>query len=390
MKVCFISFEYPPKVIGGMGTYAEQLVRGLDERGIDIYTVTRGDKACRDRKTYRVVTPNKLYWRRFYFIREAIGLFQKLNRLYKFDLVHLNGTYPIIRGFNLPTVSTLHAIPNLKQAAIGLKLSKSYKSVTDIKHLVLKNSVGSLFDVTIVQASDGIICPSPSLARDIVLYCFAHERKIHVIPNGIDLKTFDEIECFNSTLLNHYDIQKDNFILYVGRLSFLKGVQYLIEAFKIVQNQHPNLKLVIVGTGDFEDQLRKISRNVTGTLFLGHIESVRAKKLLYEASLAAVLPSSAYEVSPMSILESMASSKPVIASDVQGNSFMVQHGKNGFLSKPRDPVNLAKFINVLYEDRALRRRMGMLGRELVEKEFALDRMLSETLKVYDSISQRMF
>jgi glycosyltransferase involved in cell wall biosynthesis len=385
MKICFVSFEYPPEIIGGMGTYAEHLVRGLKEKGVDTYVITRGDKTCRDNKTYRIFVPDILYWRRFFFINHATRFFHNLSRLCRFDLIHLNGTYPIVRGLKLPTVSTLHAIPNIKQAAIGLKLVKSYKSVRDIMYLTLKNPVGSIFDFTTVQASDRIICPSPSLAREIMLYCFADKQKIRIIQNGIDLKEFDETECFDTTLLDHYNIQKENFLLYVGRLSFLKGIQYLIEAFKIVQNQHPNLKLVIVGSGDFEQQLRKTARNIKGILFIGYVESMRIKKLLYDASLAVILPSSAYEVSPMTILETMASRKPVIASNVEGNSFMVKHGKNGFLSKPRDSVNLAEFINVLLEDKALRRRMGKLGRKLVENEFTMEKMVNKTLKTYESL-----
>lgn len=386
MKVLFISFEYPPKIIGGMGTYAEHLVRGLSDRGIDIYTITRGDNACHDEKTYRVVTPDRLYWRRFYFTREAISLVYKLDRLHKFDLVHLNGTYPIIRRLKPPTISTFHALPNVKQFMMGLKSLKGHRSVNDITYLVLKNPVGSLFDVLTAKASDKIICPSPILARDLVSYCFVDEQKIHVVPNGVDLKRFDEAESFDNSFLDKYAIQRETFLLYMGRLSFTKGIQHLIEAFKIVQDQHPTLKLVIAGSGDFGLQLRNFARNIKGIVFVGHIDSIRVKKLLYDASLAVVLPSHLFEVLPMAILEGMAHCKPVLATNIGGNSFMIKHGENGFLSKPKDPENLAKYIDILCEDQALRRKMGMFGRKLVEKEFTLDRMLSETLKVYDSLS----
>lgn len=384
MKVLFVSFEYPPKMIGGMGTYAEHVVRGLSDRGIDIYTITRGDKACHDEKTYRVLIPDRLYWRRFHFAREAFSLVSKLDRLYKFDLVHLNGTYPITGKLKLPTVSTFHALPNVKQFIVGLKSLRGHRSVKDITYLMLKNPIGSLFDVLTAKASDKIICPSPILVRDLVSYCFVDEQKIHVVPNGVDLKRFDETESFDDSLLEKHAIQREAFLLYMGRLDFSKGIQYLIEAFKIVQNQHPDLKLVIAGSGDFELQLRKFARNIEGIVFVGYVDSIRIKKFLYDASLAVVLPS-LFEVSPMAILEGMANGKPSLATNVGGNPFIIKHGENGFLIKPKDPENLAKYIDILYEDQALRRKMGMLGRKLVEKEFTLDRMLSETLKVYYSL-----
>ncbi len=385
MKICFLSFEYPPELIGGMGTYAEHLVKGLEKKGIDTHVITRGAKTCRDHKTHRVFVPDILYWRRFLFINYAIKLFRNLNKRHKFDLIHLNGTYPIIRNLGIPTVSTLHAIPNIKQAAIGLRLLRSYASPRDIAYLLLKNPVGSIFDFTTTHISDRIICPSPSLARDIVSYCFTDKKKINIIHNGIDLKTFDETECSDFALLSSYGIQKGNYLLYIGRLSIIKGVHYLIEAFKIVQKQYPNLKLVIVGSGDFEQSLRKMAYNTKGILFLGYVESIRIKKLLYAASLFVIVPSSAYEVLPTTILESMASNKPVIASNIEGNSFIVQHGKNGFLSKPRDPISLAENISLLYDDTALRTRMGQEGRKLVEKEFTMEKMVTRTLKTYKSL-----
>lgn len=385
MRICFLSFEYPPEIIGGMGTYAEHLVKGLEKKDIETIVITRGSKTHRDNKVYRVFTPDILYWRRFFFINHAVKLFRNLNERSKFDLIHLNGTYPIIKGLGLPIVSTLHAIPNIKQAAIGLRFLGNYTNTKDISNLLLKNPIGSIFDLTTTHVSNRIICPSPSLARDVIKYCFIDKKKINVIQNGIDLKTFDEISCSDFAFLKLYGIQKDNYLLYIGRLSIIKGVQYLIEAFKIVQKNHPNLKLVIVGSGDFKNSLQKIANSTHNILFLGHIQSSRIKKLLFAASLFVIVPSSAYEVLPTTILESMASKKPVIASNIEGNSFIVQHGKNGILTKPRDPKNLAEAISQLYENESLRKRMGNLGRKLVEKEFTMEKMVNETINVYNSL-----
>jgi glycosyltransferase involved in cell wall biosynthesis len=255
--------------------------------------------------------------------------------------------------------------------------------VKDFTYLGLKNTVGSIFDLTTVHVSDRVICPSPGLAQDLMLYCHVNKEKIRVVENGIDLEAFDKTECEDSTVLDKYNIQKENFLLYIGRLSFRKGLQYLIEAFKIVQKQHPNLKLVIVGRGDYEQQLRKIARNTKGIVFTGYVED-KTKKLLCDASLAVILPS-AYEVLPITLLETMASSKPVIVSNVDGNNYVVKHGKNGFLSKHRDPVDIAKYINILFEDRALRRKMGAIGRKMVETEFTIEKMVNETLETYESL-----
>lgn len=111
----------------------------------------------------------------------------------------------------------------------------------------------------------------------------------------------------------------------------------------------------------------------------------RKKMLLYENCVAVAVPS-LYEELPMVVLEAMSCRKAVVASDVGGIPMLVKHGKNGFLVKPGDPKSLEKFIRILFEDANLRKNMGSFGRKLVEKEFTVDKMVGQTLKVYDSLS----
>lgn len=138
MKVCFISFEYPPKIWGGLGVYADQLVKGLDDKGIDVLTITRGDDNGYSEKIFRIVIPEVLYWQRFFFIKTAISLFRRLNKSRKFDLVHLNGAYPMARGLKLPTVCTFHAT-NVTQVRSSFRMLGSMKTPEDISVLVLRD-----------------------------------------------------------------------------------------------------------------------------------------------------------------------------------------------------------------------------------------------------------
>lgn len=383
MKVCFISFEYPPKIFGGLGTYAEHLATGLEDRGINVCTITRGDKTICDQKMYRVFTPDVPYWQRFFFIRRAISLLHNLNNLWKFDLVHFNGSYPTTRSLKIPKVCTFHSI-HIDEIRVTLQALKSLRSAKSFTDLLLKNPVGGLFDITTARASDKIICPSPFLAREIQLYCHVDEQKIHAIPNGIDLESFDRAKPFDTTLLNKYDIEKGNFLLYMGRLSSVKGVEYLIKGFGNIKKEYKTLKLVIAGSGDLETYLRKFVHKIEGIIFLGFVDSLEVKKLLYETSFTVVVPS-IHEVLPMVLLEAMACGKPVIATNVGSIPLIVKHGKNGFLMRSKDPVSLTRFIKFLYENPNLARKMGTSGRKLVEKEFTLDKMISKTIKVYESL-----
>jgi len=228
--------------------------------------------------------------------------------------------------------------------------------------------------------SDKIICPCPDLVEQIKSYCLVDEQKIHVVPNGIDPEVFDKIDC-DTTILDRYGIEKENFLLYMGRLSSLKGVQYLIKAFQSIKKEYTDLKLVVVGGGSFEPHLRKLALGIKDISFIGFVKSLTVRKLLYENCLTVVVPS-LYEAFPMVVLEAMVCSKAVIASNVGGIPLQIKHGKNGLLSKPEDSKSLEKSIRILLEDANLRKNMGSFGRKLVEKEFTVGKMVDRTLRVY--------
>jgi len=366
--------------MGGAGTYASFLVKELENRGIDVYTITTGNKTVHDQKIHRISIPNITYWRQFFFMKSAIDLLGNLNELHKFDLVHFNEPHIITRSHDLPTVCTLHST-QLHELALNLK-ERSLKTVKSIRDLVIKNPVGHLCDIVTGHFSDRIICPSPDLTK-LLKYCFVDEHKIHVIPNGVNLKTFDEMKC-DTAFLDKYALEKESFVLYIGRLTNRKGVHYLIKAFQNIKKEYGKLKLVIAGSGEFEPYLRKLILGTRDVFFMGHVGSMMIKKLLYKNCLTVVVPS-IYETFPMVVLEAMACSKPVIASNVGGIRLLIKHGKNGFLVKPKDAREIEMFIKRLYEDPNLGRRMGMFGRKLVEKEFTVDKMTNATLKVYKSL-----
>lgn len=369
---------------GGVGTYAADLVRGLDQSGVDIHVITRGEKTYTENKTYRLFISNRMYWRRLYFIERAVSLFRSISKVEKFDVVHLNGTYPYVIRLGIPTVSTLHAYSNLRQMRMAIQLS-NFRNVNGIIYLVLKTPVGSLFDLTTTEISDRLICPSDSLARDIMTSYLVDAEKIRVVPNGINLEALEKTKSSDLSALEKYGVQEGSYLLYIGRLSCFKGIEYLIEAFEDVKKEHKHLKLVIVGRGDFEGYLRRIARNDGNIVFTGHIDSLPLKKLLYEASLAVVLPSTVDEVFPLVVLEAMACSKPVIGTNVGGVPLLIRHGKSGFLVAPKNSKELAKFIKALCGDSGLRRKMGMSGRNIVERDFTVGQMVNKTLKIYESM-----
>jgi len=383
MRVCFVSFEFPPNVLGGVGTYAEAIVEGLKSRGVDVFVITRGNQNDYGKKTFGVPTSDVPYWRRLFFMRPASSLLHRLNKLIDFDLVHFNEPHIMLAKLNLPTVCTLHST-QINEIKLKLAGSKTLKTTHDIRDLIWKGPVGSIFDVFKTHAVDKIICPSPHLLKLVRSYCFVDERKICVIPNGINLEVFDKTKDYDTSILGKYNLERDKYLLFMGRLSVLKGIQHLIEAFRTIKKEYTNLKLAIVGTGEYEGYLRNLAYGIDDIVFTGYADALAVKKSLYTNCVAVVVPSS-YEGLPMVVLEAMACKKAVIASDVGGIPLLVRHGKNGFLAKPGDSRSLEKFIRILLEDPDLRKNMGSFGRKLAEEKFTVDKMVSDTLRVYKSL-----
>lgn len=382
MKVCFVSFEYPPRNVGGAGTYASLLVEGLKKRGVDTYTITRGEKNDRNQRIYRVTVRDRAYWQRLFFNNLALDLVDGLNREHHFDVVHFNEPHVVTRSPKLPMVCTFHST-QLHELQISLE-GRSFRNSKGIRDLLVKNPLGYLWDIVTCHFSDKIIGPCPDLVN-LLRYCFVGQEKVCIIPNGIDPDMFEKTSC-DDAFLDRYALEKDNFVLYIGRLYSLKGIQYLINAFLNLKKSHKyqRLKLAIAGRGDFEPYLKKIAQGSKDIMFIGYVDSMMAKKVLYENCLAVAVPS-IYETFPMVVLEAMICSKPVIASNVGGIPLLVKHGRNGFLVKPRDIGGIEISINRLCEDPELGGKMGILGKRLVEEEFSVDKMVGSTLKVYDSL-----
>ena len=173
-------------------------------------------------------------------------------------------------------------------------------------------------------------------------------------------------------------------ILFVGRLLREKGIYEFIEAARLVRDISPNTKFMIAGEPDAGNPSSVTSTQIaewrdTGDVqFLGHCSDMPS--LLSESDIC-VLPSYR-EGTPRSLLEAAACGLPLVASDVPGCREVCRDALNGFLVPARDSVSLSKAILRLVADPALRAQMSLSSREIAVCEFADERVIEETLKVY--------
>ncbi len=199
--------------------------------------------------------------------------------------------------------------------------------------------------------------------RDMEILRNRYGIEAEYVPDGIDeelLRKPNMAEEFR----RKYGV-RDPFIVYVGRLHRLKGIDVLIRALAIATKEEPSLKTVIVGPGD-QRPYRELANRLgisDRVLFTGFVDE-DTKIGAIDASIALTLPSvSDYvEVFSLAITEAWAREKPAIASAVGEIPYRVKHMVNGLLVQPRNPKALAEAITILIQDRGLGEKLGEAGK----------------------------
>jgi len=202
------------------------------------------------------------------------------------------------------------------------------------------------------------------------------------IYNGVDLERYDHQEAC-CTLREEYGMEPGSPIVgVVGRLELEKGHPTLLEAWPLVLQDVPSAYLMVVGEGSRLEALREIAR-VQGVerhvVFTGRRDDIPAVTAAFDV---AVLPSYR-EAQGLTILEAMALSRPVVASNVGGIPEMIDDGVSGLLVPPHDPPALAAAIVRLLRDHQLADMLGRAGHDLVHDRFCVQLMVDAVQDLYD-------
>ncbi|MEK6924313.1 MAG: glycosyltransferase family 4 protein, partial [Candidatus Micrarchaeota archaeon] len=237
----------------------------------------------------------------------------------------------------------------------------------------------SLVGKRVLRKADYIISVSKWAAGDIGHYGIPRS-KITVIRNGIDAKVFKPGS--GKSFRRKHGIT-GRMLLFVGRVIRQKGLDYLVAAMPEILCATPDTKLVIIGRGNRLEHVRKRVKKLgleNNVVFPGFVNERELKAALRECD-AFVLPS-LWEVLPVSILEAMASGKPIVCTDAGGNRELVQNGFNGFVVPKRDPKALAHAVARVLRDEKLRKKMGRNSRRKAVAEFSWNRIAALTIDLY--------
>lgn len=362
----------PPE--GGVAVHVRRLVEGLVERGhqVDAIVSRRGHlaedlPALGARAVTADFVPDMLApGHDARALRTVCGAV----RTRRWDVVHTHGNKagalarPAAKLAGMPVVHTPHGFAYTTQRSRRRPGAAARRALT----LGVERALAP-FAQTIVCVSE---TERDAAVRDGV----ADPERFAVVPNGVPT---GGPAAPDPRLAGEKD--DPPLIGFLGRLSAEKGPLVLLRALALLRDRGRPFRAVLVGDGPQRDEVldaiarERLDELVAVLAFPGRPEPALAAFDVY------VLPS-LWESLSIGVLEAMAASLPVVASDVGGTREAVRHGKTGLLVAPADPEALARALERLLDSPPDRQRMGNAGRRLCEDRFSLDAMLGATEAVY--------
>lgn len=222
---------------------------------------------------------------------------------------------------------------------------------------------------------------------------FIHASKARRIFNAVNLKEIDMAYAKHHVdeVKREYGFSREDCVIgIVARLVEDKGHHYLIHALAVLKNKITGLKLLIVGGGKRKKYLEETVKMLglaPDVVFTGNVQDVTKPLAAMDIF---TLPAIWREGFGLSIIEAIACKKPVIVTNIWALNTLVENGKTGILVEPKRTDQLAAAIELLVRDPRLRFDIGLHGREMVEKNFTIDRMAKEIAGLYKELLDHQF
>lgn len=339
---------------------------------------------------------------KIYYLFTSVSNYRAKQKFEKFlkdvnpDLVHIHNysryitptVYECAKKYNIPVITTEHSTklicPIMVLKLGGKQYCKEKKCIRgNYWHSLINKCIAGSFIKTLncaielginkkryIKNTDKIIVPSLYLKNLLIETGISEEKIIH-IPNFVNLEKFN------------YSPFVGDYFLYYGRLAYEKGLLTLIKAFENL----PNLNLKIVGEGPEEKTLKNYikEKNIKNIEFIGRKDWHELEKII-QNSKATILPSECGETFGLTIVESFACRKPVIASNVGGIPEVVSDNVDGSLFESGNIKELSQTILKLTQKSNQELiEMGKLARKKVEDKYTLEKHCEKLIQVYKSV-----
>lgn len=409
MKIVHFSWEFPPVIYGGLGTFATEITQKQTSfgnevtvfslnrenalstyekwNGIDVYRPKTLDVSS----TFHLFAEHDLRsWGPYFkFFADVvsynnISASQLVNLLVRkegrrFDIMEAHDWLGIMGGMIVKKEINIPLMFHVHSTEVGRSVGRGSHTIKDIE-----------FEGG--QVADCVITVSNAMSDELHKLGFP-PNKIRVCWNGVDPAKYDPNKISHEDkmqLRRRYGINdNENMLFFVGRLVTVKGVDNLVRAMPKVLEDFPNTKLVILGIGDMEGTIRSLAENfgiqnkiILRTEFVSEEERI----LHYAAADCVVLPS-LYEPFGIVCTESMSMAKPTVVGARGTNGFreqIIPSGEKqcGIHINPFEPNDIAWGIKQILQLEDKGKWMGKNARERVLEAFSWDVATKRLLDIY--------
>lgn len=384
MKICFITWEYPPRIVGGIARYSRGLARALAARGNEVHVVTLDfpgspsyeldGEAKIHRVRCEVGNPNFLVWVFLFnhFFQKKIG---ELDReIAGFDLIHMNDwmTAPVSIAtkhiLRKTLVATMHSTETGRSQ--GMRSADSY-------------TIHGMEWWLTYEASRVIVC-SVSMKDEVSQTFNLPLAKLDTVNNAIDTEKFKPHVDTEAVRARFGLSSTDEVVLFLGRLTPQKGLEYLIRAMPMVASRHPKVRLLVVGDGWMRSELEQAAFALLDRrrfIFTGYLPDSELAQVFRCANVF-VVPS-VYEPFGIAALEGMAAGVPVVVSKVGGLAEIVEHDRTGVHVYPRNPRSIAWGIHRVLSNQGYVKSLVDNATRVIQSTYTWDAVADKTLQVYE-------
>ena len=397
MKVIFTTSHFYPS-LGGLEKHCLNIGTRLVRQGHKLLVASTTFTGLRATRSFRNFSINGIEVRRFipfpflapffapgrWSTSFAPGMsFFLMNKIVESDLIHAHGYgfFPtdlsawVCKIRKKPLVITLHGFhPDY------LAFMKNISPIEEMRLMPYFKTIARRS----LEIADAIIALTPHEKNILQSYYHIPAEKIAIIPNGINLQDF-----LKSPIKKEFKKRfhlKENVILFVGAIRKEKGLLDLFHAIPSIIKEFPQTSFVLIGKDwGFKKYLQQEGKRLgieNHINFLGVVNTLLLRESLSVCDI--FVNPSAYESFGISLLEAMASGKPIVATNVGGIPYIVRNGKTGITVKHGDPEGLADAIKKLLSNSELRKQMGEKGLQLAKK-YDWEKIVSQIERLYEKV-----
>ena len=359
MKICHIDTEMRWR--GGQRQVL-YLLGGLKERGVDATLVTAPNSTLAA-KAEEIGVPVQEIPVRGEIDPAGIARVRKFVKDGGFDIIHAHASHS--HGIAVAVAATLSGVKTVIHRRVDFRPGRDV--LNRIKYRTLP---------------DRFIAISREIAR-VLIEAGVDEERIDVVHSAVMGMTC--VPNSRDLVLREFRLPPQTVLIgNVAALTDHKGHRYLIDAAKILCRENSDIRFVLVGRGELEEELKErvaqldLSEKV---IFTGFREDVDRLMCAFDL----FVMTSHLEGLNTSILDAMSVGTPVVVTDAGGMPEIVRNRYNGLLAETRDPISIAGALAQLLNDRELREHVVEGGFQTVQEEFCVDKMVDKTIAVYERL-----